>query len=412
MSATPVVDRGDPGSIVATLLHGEPLALQDPYALYNELRETAPRYRCDDGMLVLTRYADVVAALRHPAMSSGADLRSDPRYPTSAVLQFFGNSMLFTDDAEAHGRLRSLVRQAFTRKTVQDLRDSTQELVDGLIGNCLEAGRFDFMDDFVEQVPVAVICKMLGVPAADVAKFAAWNFLITTATGPSVGDEHMARVDEAALSLRAYLAELLEERKREPGEDLLSKLIQARDGDSRLSDEETLCMAGFLLAAGSDTTSAFLGTAMLALLRNPDQLDRLRADRGLMAGAIEELLRFDGPVHFGIIRTATADCEIDDIAVEEGTRVWTILAAGNRDPEVFEDPDRLDLGRENVRQLAFAQGMHMCLGAMLARLESEIVLNSALDRFADLEVLQDPIPWVNHGNLRGLAHLEVAATAA
>jgi cytochrome P450 len=406
------VDTSDPAAIVDTLLNGEPLALDDPYALYTALRESAPRYDGVDGMLVLSEYADVLAALRHPAMSSGADLRGDPRYPSSDVLQFFGTSMLFTDGVADHKRLRNLVRQAFTRQTVQGLRDSTEELTAQLIDECLERGTFDLMDDFIERIPVAVICQMLGVPNEDIEKFAEWNFLITTVTGPSVPDERMAAADEAARNLKAYLRDLLEERKKDPGEDLMSKLIEARDGASQLSDEETLCMAGFLLAAGSDTTSAFLGTSILQLSRNPDQLRRLREERGLMAGAIEELLRFDGPIHFGIIRTATEDCEANGVAIAEGTRVWTILSAGNRDPEVFEDPDALDVGREGVRHLGFAQGMHMCLGAMLARLESDVVLNAVLDRFAEIEVRQDPVPWVNHGNLRGIAHLEVEGRAA
>ncbi len=410
MSTSASLDLADPGAVVDTLLHGEPLARQDVYELYKALRETAPRYEGIEGMLVLTSYDDVVAALRNGAMSSGADLRGDPRYPGSAVLQFFGESMLFNDDN--HGRLRSLVRRAFTKQTVEALRSTTADLTDELLDRCLESGRFDYMDDFVEQIPVAVICRMLGVPNADIEKFAAWNFLITQVTGPNVPDDHMARVDEAAISLRAYLEDLLDQRKREPGDDLLSKLIEARDGEEKLSDEETICMAGFLLAAGSDTTSAFLGTSTLHLARNPGELERLRSERQLLPGAIEELLRFDGPVHFGIIRTATEDSQVNDIEVAAGTRVWTILAAGNRDPETFPDPDRLDVGRENVRHLSFAQGMHMCLGAMLARLESEVVLSAVLDRVGEIEVRQDPIPWVNHGNLRGLAHLEVEAKAA
>jgi len=268
------------------------------------------------------------------------------------------------------------------------------------------------MDDFIERIPVAVICKMLGVPNEDIATFAAWNFLITTVTGPDVSDERMAAADEAAEGLRGYLQGLLEERRRRPGDDLISKLIAARDEGGAMSDDETVCMAGFLLAAGSDTTSAFLGAATLALTRHPDQLQRLRAERGLMPGAIEELLRYDGPIHFGIIRTAVEDCEIDDMRIAAGTRVWTMFPGGNRDPDLVDDPETLDIGREGVRHLGFAQGMHMCLGAMLARLESEAVLNAALDRIAEIEVLQDPIPWVNHGNLRGLAHLEVEAKAA
>ncbi|MDO8212569.1 cytochrome P450 [Conexibacter sp. CPCC 206217] len=414
MSAVkPAVDLADPESVVTALLYGQPLALDDPYALYGALREQAPIHESrEHDLWVLSRYTDVMAALRHPGMSMSAGLTSDPRYASSATLQMFGGSMLFCDDPASHARERRLVRQAFTRQTVQGLRETTQQLVDELLAQCAERGSFDYMGDFVEHVPVAVICRMLGVPEADIPTFAEWNFLITTGTGAVVTDEHMARVDEAALSLRAYLADLLEERRKTPGEDLLSKLIQARDGGDQLSSEETAAMAFLLLAAGSDTTAAFLGAALVALLRNPDQLRLLRERRELLPGALEELLRFEAPVHFGIMRTVTAPFALEQVEIPVGARVWTILSGGNRDPRRFEAPDRLDITRENVRHLGFAQGMHMCLGAMLARMESEVVMTSVLDRFSDLQLEQDPVPWVNHGNLRGIARLDVAATVA
>jgi len=414
MSAvTPACDLADPESVVTTLLHGEPLALEDPYPLYAAMRENAPIHRSEEhGLWVVSRYADVMAALRHPGMSMAAGLLADPRYDTSAALQMFGGSMLFCDDPAAHSRERRLVRQAFTRQTVQGLRDSTQRLVDELLDRCAQSRTFDYMNDFVEHVPVAVICRMLGVPEADIATFAEWNELITTGTGAVVSDEHMARVDGAAESLAAYLAELLEQRRANPGDDLLSKLIEARDGSDQLSAQETLNMAFLLLAAGSDTTAAFLGAATVALLRNPDQLALLRERRELLPNAIEELLRFEAPVHFGIMRTVTEPLTLGEVEIPVGERVWTILSAGNRDPRRFDDPDRLDVTREQVRHLGFAQGMHMCLGAMLARMESEVVLGAVLDRFSSLTLEQDPIPWINHGNLRRIGRLDVAAEVA
>lgn len=415
MSAvTPAMDLADPDRVVTTLLHGEPLALEDPYPLYAAMRENAPLHHSEEHDLwVVSRYVDVMTALRHSGMSMSAGLRADPRYATSAALQMFGGSMLFCDDPAAHSRERRLVRQAFTRQTVQGLRESTQQLVDELLDRCAQAGSFDYMNDFVEHVPVAVICRMLGVPEADIATFAEWNELITTGTGAVVSDEHMARVDAAAESLGAYLADLLEQRRASPGEDLLSKLIEARDGGDQLSAEETLNMAFLLLAAGSDTTAAFLGAATIALLRNPEQLALLRERRELLPNAIEELLRFEAPVHFGIMRTVTEPLTLGDgVEIPVGERVWTILSAGNRDPRRFEQPDRLDVEREQVRHLGFAQGMHMCLGAMLARMESEVVLASVLDRFSSLTLAQDPIPWINHGNLRRIGRLVVTAEAA
>ncbi len=411
-SMTTDVDLTDPESIVTSLLYGEPLARENPYELYAALRSQTPVLESERGMWVLSDYAGVLAALRHPGSSMSAGLMADRRYPTSVTLQTFATTMLFRDDRDAHARERRLVRQAFTRQTVQGLRPQTEEQVSALLDACAEKGAFDYMGDFIDHIPVAVICRMLGVPASDIPIFIEWNYLITTTTGVVVTDEHMARVDEATTSLLAYLRDLLELRKRTPGDDLITRLIEARDGSDQLSDEECMGMAFLLLVAGSDTTAAFLGAATVALLRNQDQLRLLREDRSLLPNAIEELMRFEAPVHFGIMRTLTEPLALGDAVIPEGASVWTILSGANRDPARFPDPDRLDLRRPDVRHLGFAQGMHVCLGAMLARLEATVVLEAVLDRFEELELVDEQVAWVNHGNLRALHHLNVAGVAA
>lgn len=414
MAVTAEPDLTDADEIVATLLYGKPLADRDPYRFYNALRTAAPVHHSErHDMWVLSRYTDITAALRHPGMSQSEDLRSDRRYPSSATLQMFGATMLFQDDIATHSRLRRLVSQAFTRRTVEELRAPTGALVAELMERCFELPTFDFMTELAGQVPVGVICRMLGVPEEDVPTFAEWTYLVTTVTGAVVGDDHVARVDSAATSLRAYLADLLEQRRRRPEDDLLTKLIEVRDGTDQLTEEETLAMAFLLLAAGSDTTAAFLCTAVLGLVLHPAEWQKLRRDRSLLDGAIEELLRFDGPVHYGIMRRTTAALTLPSgVTIPVGARVWTILAAGNRDPDKFDSPDELDISRPNVHHLAFVRGMHVCLGAMLARMESEVVLGEVLDRFSRLELIQDPIPWVDHGNLRELTHLELEGVPA
>jgi cytochrome P450 len=403
-------DLTDPESIVATLLYGEPLALDDPYELYAALRLLAPVYESSrEGLWVLTRFPDVLAALRHPGSSMGDELAADPRFDSSLTLQTIASSILFVDDPEAHGRQRRLVRQAFTRRTVADMQPSMEALATQLLDRCAEQGTFDFMGDYANRVPVAVICDMLGIPHEDIPTFAEWNYLITTVTGAVITDEHMAKVDQATAKVNEYLGALLDERTKEPRDDLLSALIEARDGSDQLSKEETLSMAHLLLVAGSDTTAAFLGAAMAALLKNPAQLALLRGNRDLMTPAIEELMRYDAPVHFGIMRVMREPLVLESAEIPVGARVWTIFAAANRDPGKYPDPNRLDLERPDVRHIGFGQGMHMCLGAMLARLESGIALNAVLDRFPSLELVEPRVPWLNHGNLRAIAHLNVAA---
>jgi len=399
--------------IVDSLLHDKPLALDDPYRLYAEVRERAPVFRTDEGLWVLSRYDYISRALRHRGMSMTAQLRANPRYASSPTLQTQAASMLFFDEPAEHARQRRLVSQAFNNTTVRDLSVWVREHVNRLLDACLAKPTFDFMNDFAEHIPVAVICRMLGVPDRDIETFRDWNFLITSATAVNVPDEQMAAIEAATTNVLAYLDDLLATRAHDPGDDLITKLIEARDQGDRLSREETTALAFLLLVAGSDTTSAFLGAALTTLLRNPAQLALLRERPDLMPNAIEELMRLDGPVHFGLIRTTTEPLVVDD-GVEIGVDqpVWTLLSAGNRDPLRFPEPDTMDITRQDIRHLGFGFGMHTCLGAALGRMEAGVALGELLRRTASIASLDDTVRWVDHGNLRTVAALPVEVTPA
>ncbi|MDO8212564.1 cytochrome P450 [Conexibacter sp. CPCC 206217] len=406
--APPQPDLRDPEAVVDVLLHGQPLARDDVFELYAAVRREAPLFRSEHGMWVISRFQDVHRALRFAGASTGATSRSDPRYATSPTLQTFAESMLHFDEPADHARQRRLVRQAFTQQTVQGLRPFVEGLVGQLLDECAERGEFDAIADYADRIPVAVICHMLGVPAADVEVFHEWNFAITSTSAASVPPERMAAADAAMLKLRAYITDLLDARRSTPSDDLLSKLITARDEDDQLSDSETIALAVLLLAAGSDTTTAFLGAALAALYEHPDQLALLRAEPARIRGSVEELMRYAAPVHFGITRLTRAPLQLGGVEIPAGERLWTLLAGANRDPDEFERPEQLDLTREHVRHLGFAQGMHMCLGAMLARMETGTALEGLLLRFPRLQLRESSTPWYDHGNLRGVRRLAVA----
>lgn len=397
--------------IVQTLLTGEPLALDNPYELYEELRETAPIHHGEHGIWVVSRYDQIGQVLRHPGSSMVEGLRSHPDFDTSETFQTLASTMLFADDKAQHARLRRLVRSNFTLAAAQGARGLVTEIVQRHLAEIDPGQEFDFMADFAEHIPVEVVCALLGVPSEDYHLFKEWNFLIASASAASLPPERLRVIDEATASLKAYLTELLSEREREPKDDLLTALIQARDEDQRLSREEAMAMAFLLLVAGSDTTSAFLCNSVVALSRHPQEWVWLAENRASLPSALEELMRYDAPVHFGIMRFMTEPLSLGEVSIPVGDPVWTILASGNRDPRQFGDPDRLDLRRHDVRHLTFSGGMHMCLGAMLARVESEVLLGSVLDAFGRLDVVSDPIPWRNNGNLRTVHELRVVGSA-
>jgi pimeloyl-[acyl-carrier protein] synthase len=380
----------------------------DPYPLYHRLRTEDPVHRSGSGLWVLTRYADVVAVLRDPRMSS------DPRRSAQSQLlardtdgqypwQDGAPSMLFLDPPD-HTRLRTLVNKAFTPAAIGRLRARVEELAERLLDRVAGAGEMDLVDDFAYPLPVTVICELLGVPAQDQTRFRVWSSALVHLLDPLVAEDAFQRALEARTALRGYLGALVAERRAHPADDLLTALVAAEDEGHRLSEAELVSMCLLLLIAGHETTVNLIANGTLALLAHPAERARLAADPGLAASAVEELLRYDSPVQL-VGRHLLADLEVGGRPLRQGETVIAVLGAANRDPAQFPDPDRLDLSRSPNRHVAFGGGIHFCLGATLARMEAQVALTALLRRFPDLAPGDSPPTWRDTVTLRGLASL-------
>ncbi len=398
----------------------DPDFLRDPYSRYRELSEAGPVHRGELGELVLTRWADCHAVLRDPRFSSDPRHRADGlgrrnaedgnRSGPATILEAGVSVMLFLDPPD-HTRLRRLVASAFTPRAVDALAPRIAELVEGLLDEVAGAGTFDVMDALAYPLPVIVICELLGVPAEDREQFKGWSSDATRLLDLADADgEAVQRGLAAGAALLQYLFGLIEDHRANPRDDLLSAMIAAEEEGDRLTPQELYATCMLLFLAGHETTMNLIGNGVLALLRHPDQHQRLLDDPGLIPGAVEEILRFDPPVQV-TARTATVDgLEVAGRPVARGQGVVTAIAAANRDPEQFPDPDRFDVTRPEARHhLAFGGGIHYCLGAPLARLEGRIVLERLLARFPRLEPdfdLDRP-EYREHFVLRGLRTLPV-----
>ncbi|MFD5417282.1 cytochrome P450 [Streptomyces sp. NPDC127069] len=393
------------------LPYADPAFVADPHPLYRQLREEGPVRRVvAAGALeawLVTRYDDALAALSDARLSSDVRDASDARLLRQlpeAERESLLSNMLRSDPPD-HTRLRRLVSQAFTARRVAAMRPRIQTLTDRLLDALAPAGRADLVADFALPLPVTVISELLGVPVDDRHDFQYWTDRLirrgVRAPDPAV-------VDEAWRHMRAYVTGLIREKRAEPGDDLLSGLVTARDEEQRLSEDELVAMVFLLLAAGYITTVNLIGGGIAALLTHPGQLDLLRSDPALLPGAVEELLRYDGPVSPGIARFAREDVEIAGVRVPRGATVLIGSAVADRDPARFPDPDRLDITRGDNAHLAFGHGIHYCLGAPLARLEGEIAIGTALRRLPGLALAVRPeeIAW-RPGGLRGPESLPV-----
>ncbi|MBT2392155.1 cytochrome P450 [Streptomyces sp. ISL-1] len=393
------------------LPYADPAFLADPFPLYRQLREEGPvRRAVIAGGLetwLVTRYEDGLAALSDPRLSSDVHDASDPRLleqlPATERASLLSN-MLRTDPPD-HTRLRRLVSKAFTARRVAELRPRVQEITDRLLDDIVPAGRADLVADFALPLPVTVISELLGVPVADRHDFQGWtdDMILRRAEQPDP-----AVVDTAWQHMRTYLTGLLEAKRARPGDDLLSALITARDEEQRLDEDELIAMAFLLLAAGYITTVNLIGGGIAVLLAHPGQMEMLRDDPALLPGAIEELLRYDGPVSPGIARFAREDVSIAGVAIPRGATVLIASAIADRDPGQFPDPDDLDITRQDNAHLAFGHGIHYCLGAPLARLEGQVAIGTVLRRLPGLALAVPPgeLRW-RPGGLRGPERLPV-----
>jgi len=369
----------------------QPEGRADPYPRYQRLREIAPIARAADGVFVLTRFADCLAVLRNPHFGrSGPDVlyrsMGMPNWRDHVGISLMAGSMLFINPPD-HTRLRRLVSQAFTPRRVEALRPVVTGIVDRLVEG-LE-GEADFVSAFAFRLPIAVIGDMLGIPSADQPSFQPlirdWTMLLDRFDA-----EILQRADDAAAEIKTYLAEQVADRRRHPREDLLTALVQAESEGDRLTEEELLITAGQLFAAGFETTTHLLGNGLAALVEHPDQQDLLRRSGTELAGpAAEEVLRYDSAVQIGL-RTALADTDVDGVPVRRGERIVCYLGAANRDPGRFRDPERFDISRADNASMSFGGGIHYCLGASLARLETEIAFPAILARYDDITFAGQP----------------------
>jgi hypothetical protein len=379
----------------------------DPHPYYKALRERDPIHRsyAADGW-VLSRHRDVQAVLGDRRFS--ADERNLRRWPRILKLRARAGltdpyaeerASMLRLDAPDHTRLRNLVNKAFTPRAVERMRARAEVLVDELLGRFAPGGRMELVGDFASPLPVKIIAEMLGVPSEDHERFRRWSDEVIFALGDNSLDERI-RGERAMEELGLYLLGVAAERRCEPREDLLSGLVRAEERGDRLSEKELATLCVLLLVAGNETTTKLIGNGLLALLRNPEQLALLREEPKRIAGSVDELLRYDGPVQL-TSRMVLEDGEIEGRPIRRGQQLVLLLAAANRDPEQFADPDRLDVTRENVRHLAFGHGAHYCLGAQLARLETAVALEGLMTRFPRLRLADEPVTWGTNPILRG-----------
>ena len=384
--------------------------VQNPYPVYSALRSRSPVHRSRlMNAWVFTRHADVDAILRNHRIF-GSDPRKGTLSPRQRNLlppaaEF---TMLLLDPPD-HTRLRALVNKAFTRRAVNALEPRIRGILGGLLDDIEDPASFDLMQAVAQPLPVIVIAEMLGVPPEDRARFKIWSAQRARLLEPTISPRERALGDEASRAFDAYFRPIIQARRAAPRDDIVSALAQAEDEDEHLTERETLNMLRLLLAAGNETTTNLIGNGMLALLRNPDQLQRLRENPGLIPTAVDELLRFDSPVQADF-RRALADCEVNGFEMRERDNIVLLLGAANRDPSVFKNPDQLDVGRGEGAHLSLGRGIHHCLGAPLARLEGRIALELLLERFPRIRLLDDRPRFRKSVVLRGLHSLPLRCT--
>ncbi|MET8248070.1 cytochrome P450 [Streptomyces sp. NPDC005202] len=389
----------------------------NPYPLYEELRKTPVLHEEEGGPYVISAYYDIQSLLHDPRISSdatnlavaGDDELSGPEAATGLPPSFIRL------DPPEHDRLRRIANRSFgpphRARRIDSMRDELAEIVSGLIDGFGDTQQIDVVDQFAYPFPVTVICRLLGVPREDEPRFRAWVDPLVASLDPDTrkgADADFQRAaQEARMQLGMYLAGLVEQRTKEPRDDMLSDLATSHGPDGAMSMMEVLSTAVLLLIAGHETTVNLITNGMLTLLRHPEILQRLRDHPGLAVNIVEELLRYEPPVQLVPQRTCIADVELRRVTIPKGSRIWLVLAAGNRDPERFQDPDRFDPDRKDIEHLGFGSGIHSCFGAPLARLETQLALSELARRLDNPRLVEDPPPYRQNAVLRGPRHLNV-----
>ncbi|KKK38634.1 cytochrome P450 [Mesobacillus campisalis] len=376
---------------------------RNPYPAYSKLRETDPihRIRFPDGQegWLITQYEDAVEALKDPRIIKDAS----KLYGGSREYQsVFMNNMLFSDPPD-HKRLRGLVQKAFTPHMIAGMRGRIQEIADELLNEAAGKNKFDLINGFAFPLPIIVICEILGVPSEDRDKFRLWSNTLIEGSNSEYAPQMFLHMNDFI----QYLSLWFEKVRLHPGLDLISQLIQAEDGGDQLTERELYGVVTLLIIAGHETTVNLIGNTVLALLEHPEQLKLLEKQPELIQNAIEEALRYNGPVEFSTSRWAGENMEFKGVPFRKGDLVIVSLNSANHDPKQFKDPEVFEITRDKSPHLAFGKGIHHCLGAPLARLEGEIAISSLIERFPEmrLAVGKDELVWRPGMIVRGVKEL-------
>jgi cytochrome P450 PksS len=385
----------------------------DPFPFLKRLRATEPVFRTalPDGTTVwlVTGYEDVLALLRDERFTKNRRRALTPQQArklpwTPPMFRPLERNMLDLDPPD-HTRLRSLVHKAFTPHLVEKMRTRVQTLADELLDMVGPRGEMDLIKDYALPLPMTIITEILGVPTKDRGAFHKWSNAVVSLTSP----KPTLRVIPGVWRFIRYLRRFFKVRRRDPQDDLTSALIKAEEAGETLSEDELLAMVFLLLIAGHETTVNLIGNGTLALLQNPDQMERLRGEPSLIKSAVEELLRFTSPVLMTTERYALDNAIMHDVPIPRGEMILGVIGSANRDETVFDKPDELNLAREPNKHISFGQGIHFCLGAPLARMESQIAINTLLERKPNLQLKGEPqsLRWRPSMMLRGLQALPV-----
>ncbi len=385
----------------------------DPFPFFTQLRASDPVYRTTlpGGVPVwlVTRYTDVLALLRDERFTKNRRSALTPEQARKLpwippIFRPLERNMLDLDPPD-HTRLRSLVHKAFTPQLVDKMRTRLQTLADELLDVVASRGEMDLIKDYALPLPMTIITEILGVPTKDRDSFHKWSNAVVSLTSP----KPTLRVIPGVWRFIRYLRRFFKVRRRDPRDDLVSALITAEEAGDRLSEDELLAMVFLLLIAGQETTVNLIGNGMLALLQNPHQMERLRGDPSLIKSAVEELLRYTSPVLMTTERYALDNATMHDVTIPRGEMILGVIGSANRDETVFDNSNELNLAREPNKHLSFGQGIHFCLGAPLARMESQIAINTLMERVPNLQLKIDPesLRWRSSMMLRGLQTLPV-----
>lgn len=387
-----------------------PEIIENPYPMYQSLREGSPILELPDAnMLVLTRYEDIQATLRDRTLGHADDsMMTEAQLAeinANAAIRGLRQTMLLKNPPD-HTRLRGLVVKAFDARRTEAMRDRIRAIANELVDGFIDAGSGDLVSLFTHPLPVIVICDLLGIPEADRAEFVGGSRVNGRLIDPApMSAAEIEESNRRSAESQAYFESICDARRSDPRDDLITALVESETEHGKLSRAELTSNISLLFAAGHETTVNLMGNALVALYRNPEQLELLRSDLTRMPQAVEEFLRYDSSVQL-TARDALEDTEVCGINVRRGSSVMAILGAANRDPAVFDRPDELDVTREKVKPLSFGGGIHLCLGAQLARIEADEALKVLFERLPDLQ-LDDPAnpQWKNTITLRGVTTL-------